>query len=69
MGHVVYECASVLSPIGLLLTPWAVTHQAPLSVGFPRQEYWSGFPFASPGGVFPIQINCVSCIGRQILYH
>ena len=49
MGHVVYECASVLSPIGLLLTPWAVTHQAPLSVGFPRQEYWSGLPFLSPG--------------------
>ena len=49
MGHVVYECASVLSPIGLLLTPWAVTHQAPLSVGFPRQEYWSGLPFSSLG--------------------
>ena len=49
MGHVVYECASVLSPIGLLLTPWAVTHQAPLSVGFPRQEYWSGVQISSPG--------------------
>ena len=30
-------------------TPWTVAHQAPLSVGFPRQEYWSGLPFPSPG--------------------
>ena len=29
--------------------PWTVTLQAPLSMGFPRQEYWSGFPFPSPG--------------------
>ena len=30
-------------------TPWAVGHQAPLSMGFPRQEYWSGLPFPPPG--------------------
>ena len=30
-------------------TPWTVAHQAPLSVGFSRQEYWSGLPFLSPG--------------------
>ena len=30
-------------------TPWTVTHQAPLSMEFPRQEYWSGLPFTSPG--------------------
>ena len=29
-------------------TPWTVARQAPLSVGFPRQEYWSGLPFPSP---------------------
>ena len=29
-------------------TPWTVTHQAPLSMGFSRQEYWSGLPFPSP---------------------
>ena len=29
--------------------PWTVTHQAPLSLGFPRQEYWSWLPFPSPG--------------------
>ena len=32
-----------------LATPWTVTCQAPLSMGFPRQEYWSGLPFPSPG--------------------
>ena len=30
-------------------TPWTVAHQAPLSIGFSRQEYWSGLPFPSPG--------------------
>ena len=30
-------------------TPWTVACQAPLSVGFPRQEYWSELPFPSPG--------------------
>ena len=29
-------------------TPWTVAHQAPLSIGFPRQEYWSVLPFPSP---------------------
>ena len=32
-----------------LLTPWTVARWAPLSVGFPRREYWSGLPFPSPG--------------------
>ena len=32
-----------------LATPWTVVHKAPLSMGFPRQEYWSGLPFPSPG--------------------
>ena len=30
-------------------TPWTVAHQAPLSMKFPRQEYWSGLPFPTPG--------------------
>ena len=33
----------------VFVTPWTVAHQAPPSVGFSRQEYWSGFPFPSPG--------------------
>ena len=31
------------------MTLWTVAHKAPLSMGFPRQEYWSGLPFLSPG--------------------
>ena len=38
-----------LSRVRLLVTPWTVAHQAPLSMGFSRQEYWSGLPFHSPG--------------------
>ena len=33
----------------ILCNPWTAAHQAPLSVGFSRLEYWSGLPFPSPG--------------------
>ena len=38
-----------LSCIRLFETPWTITYQAPLFMGFSRQEYWSGLPFPSPG--------------------
>ena len=38
-----------LSRVQLFATPWTVSHQAPLPMGFSRQEYWSGLPFPSPG--------------------
>ena len=38
-----------LSCVWLFATSWTVAHQASLSVGFPRQEYWSGLPFPSSG--------------------
>ena len=38
-----------LSPVRLFSTPWTVAYQAPLSIEFSRQEYWSGLPFPSPG--------------------
>ena len=38
-----------LSRVQLFVTPWTVAHQVPLSMGFSRQEYWSGLPFPSPG--------------------
>ena len=42
-------------------TPWTAAHQAPLSMGFPRQEYWSGLPFPPPGdlpdpGIEPVSL-------------
>ena len=39
----------MLSPVQLFANPWTVALQAPRSVGFPRQQYWSGLPFPSPG--------------------
>ena len=42
-------CVKSLSCIQLFATPWTVAHQAPLSMGFSRQEYWGGLPFPSPG--------------------
>ena len=38
-----------LSRVQLFVTPWPVAYQAPLSMGFSRQEYWSGLPFPFPG--------------------
>ena len=46
---VVWECACVFSHVWLFATWWAVARQAPLSMGCPRQEYWSGLPFPPPG--------------------
>ena len=43
------EEVKLLSRVQLFATPWTVAHQAPLSMGFCRQEYWSGLPFPSPG--------------------
>ena len=41
----------MLSRVRLFGTPWPVAHQAPLSMEFSRQEYWSGLPFPTPGGL------------------
>ena len=35
--------------VQLFVTPWTVAYQAPLSIGFSKQEYWIGLPFPSPG--------------------
>ena len=40
---------SRFSCVWIFVTPWTVAHQAPLSMGFSRQEYWRGLPFSSPG--------------------
>ena len=43
----VQTCA--LTPVRLSATPWSAARQAPLFMGCPRQEYWSGLPFPPPG--------------------
>ena len=74
--HFLFQCMKVKSEsevapsCQLLATPWTVAYQAPLSVGFSRQEYWSGVPFPPPGdlpkpGIEPTSV--ISCIGRQVL--
>ena len=60
----------VLSRVWLFVTPGTVAHQAPLSMRFPRQEYWNGLTFPSAGDLPNPEIEPVSSfIGRQILYH
>ena len=51
-SHSVVSCSFV--------TPWTIALQAPLSVGFPRQEYWSVLPFPSPGDLPDPEIEPVS---------
>ena len=42
-------CVKSLSRVRLFVTPWTVAYQVPPSMGFSRQECWSGLPFPSPG--------------------
>ena len=46
MLFLLFSCSVMFNSFA---TPWTVAHQAPLSIGFPRQEYWSELPFPSPG--------------------
>ena len=58
-----------LSRVQLLATLWNVAYQAPLSMGFSRQEYWSGLPFLLQG-IFPTQrLNSGLPHCKQTLYH
>ena len=74
LGGFLYWTTCVLSRfscVGLFASPRTVAHKAPLSVGFFRQEYWSGLPFPSPGDlpnpgtepVSPVSLHC-----RWVLY-
>ena len=54
------------------MTLWTVAHQAPLSMGFPRHEYWSGLPCPPPGDLLDPEIEPTSltstCIYRWVFY-
>ena len=58
---------SHFSHVRLFVILWTIAHQAPLSMGFSRQEYWSGLPFLFPGD--RTQVCYASCIDKQVLYH
>ena len=56
---VVLSCKVVFNFCG---TPWTIAHQAPLSMGFPRQEYWSGLPCPPPGDLLSPGIEILSLV-------
>ena len=63
----------VLSWVWLFVSPWTIALQAPLSMEFSRQEYWSRLPFPTLGGSSRLRdqthVPCISCIGKWILCH
>ena len=48
LSHLQFSSVQSLSRVRLIAIPWTVARQAPLPMGFSRQEYWSGLPFPSP---------------------
>ena len=69
-GLFLFECVCVvtLSCVQLFATPWTVAHQAPLSIEFFRQEYWSGFLFTTSGdlpdpGIKPTSLASLALAG------
>ena len=59
--------AQSLSHVQLFVTPWAAAHQAPLTMEFPRQEYWSGLPFPTTEdpnpGIKPVSLASPALAG------
>ena len=57
----------MLSRVYLFVTLWTVAHQAPLSMEFSRQKYWSGLPFPTP---ISTSIRCsISLVTRKMRYY
>ena len=63
---------SHFSRVQFFATPWTVAHQAPLFMGFSRQEYWSGLPCPPPGDLpdpgIELNISHITCIGRWVFF-
>ena len=64
-----YVCVCVCVCVGLSATPWTVAHQAPLSMGFPRQRYWSGLPFPTAGDLPDPRIKPMSPVSPELQAH
>ena len=67
--HLTGVIHSITSVMSNSETPWTVAHQAPLSMGFFRQEYWSRLPFSTPGGlpnpgIEPMSLSSPALAGR-----
>ena len=50
-------CAQLFTHVWSFATPWVIACQAPLSMGFSKQEYWSGLPFPAPGDLLDPEIK------------
>ena len=64
-----HVCAQLLNCVRLFATPWIVACQAPLSMEFPRQEYWSGMSFPTQGdlpdsGIEPASLMYLALASR-----
>ena len=61
-------CVKSLQSCPTLVTPWTVACQAPLAMGFSRQEYWSGLGFPSPGELLNPGIESGSLVSRIYIF-
>ena len=61
------QFSSVAQSCPTLCDPMGCSHQAPLSMGFPRQEYWSGLPFPSPEDLSDPGIELVSSVASVLI--
>ena len=61
-----WPSAKSLSHVQLFVTPWTVALEVPLSMRFPRQEYWSGLPFPSPGDLPDPGIKLASSVSAVL---
>ena len=64
-----YVRVCILSCVQLFATLWTIARQAPLSMEFSRQEYWSGLPFPTPGdppdlGIEAMSLESPALVGR-----
>ena len=60
-----------LSRVRLLATPWTAAYQAPPSMGFSRQEYWSGVPLPSPDIYTTVDKRCLKrtyCVTQRTVF-
>ena len=68
-AEIYHQCVCMLSRVWLFVSSWTVARQAPLSMGFSRQEYWSGLPFPTLGdfpdpGIEPLSPAAPTLAGR-----
>ena len=65
-GDMLLSCQVVSNSFA---TPWTAACQAPLFLGFPKEEYWSGLPFPSPKGLFPTQGSDLHPVNCRWIFH